>query len=153
MKRYIFLFFAVVALLFTCTFSVFAHSGRTDENGGHYDSSTGEYHYHHGWPPHDHIDGECPYDFEDNVDHGRDNSSKSNSKKDNTPNAPLWLQYVVGICFLLPMPMGGLFVFRESFREYKQQPTQKNLHNLYFFSFLCFCCIAGFVITLICIFA
>ena len=23
-----------------------AHSGRTDSNGGHYDSSTGEYHYH-----------------------------------------------------------------------------------------------------------
>ncbi len=27
---------------------VFAHSGRTDSNGGHYNKSTGEYHYHNG---------------------------------------------------------------------------------------------------------
>lgn len=26
----------------------FAHSGRTDSNGGHYDRSTGIYHYHNG---------------------------------------------------------------------------------------------------------
>lgn len=25
-----------------------SHSGRTDSNGGHYDRSTGEYHYHNG---------------------------------------------------------------------------------------------------------
>lgn len=26
----------------------FTHSGRTDSNGGHYNRSTGEYHYHNG---------------------------------------------------------------------------------------------------------
>ena len=44
-----------------------AHSGRTDSNGGHYDHSTGEYHYHHGYPAHQHYDmngdgvKDCPY--------------------------------------------------------------------------------------------
>ncbi len=39
-----------------------AHSGGTDANGGHWDHSTGEYHYHHGYPAHQHPDGVCPYD-------------------------------------------------------------------------------------------
>lgn len=41
-----------------------AHSGRTDSSGGHYDNSTGEYHYHHGYPAHQHENGVCPYDFD-----------------------------------------------------------------------------------------
>lgn len=38
----------VAALLISSIASVsaFAHSGRTDSNGGHTDHSTGEYHYH-----------------------------------------------------------------------------------------------------------
>lgn len=42
-----------------------AHSGSTDSSGGHRDSSTGTYHYHHGYPAHDHEDGICPYNFDD----------------------------------------------------------------------------------------
>ena len=38
---------AVISVSVICS-SAFAHSGRTDENGGHYDYSTGEYHYHNG---------------------------------------------------------------------------------------------------------
>lgn len=38
------------------------HPGRTDANGGHYDRSTGEYHYHHGYPAHQHPNGVCPYE-------------------------------------------------------------------------------------------
>ena len=37
-----FILFAVFATV------VFAHPGRTDSNGGHYNRSTGEYHYHDG---------------------------------------------------------------------------------------------------------
>lgn len=48
-----------------CIGSVSAHPGRTDANGGHYNHSTGEYHYHHGYPAHQHIDGVCPYDYDD----------------------------------------------------------------------------------------
>ena len=56
-----------------------AHSGKTDSNGGHYNRSTGEYHYHHGYSAHEHYDmdgdgsDDCPYRFnyasaEDGVD-------------------------------------------------------------------------------------
>ena len=40
-----------------------AHSGDTDEKGGHTDTETGEYHYHHGYSAHQHDEyGLCPYD-------------------------------------------------------------------------------------------
>ena len=42
--------------------NVYAHPGRTDEYGGHYNHSTGEYHYHHGESAHQHPNGVCPYD-------------------------------------------------------------------------------------------
>ena len=48
------------------TATVFAHSGRTDGNGGHHDnrnvSGLGNYHYHcGGYPAHLHENGVCPY--------------------------------------------------------------------------------------------
>lgn len=62
MKRFQWLIPLLAILL--CTVS-YAHSGRTDANGGHYNRSTGEYHYHHGYPEHQHINGTCPYNFDD----------------------------------------------------------------------------------------
>ena len=47
------------------TVSAFAHPGNTDSSGGHYNRSTGEYHYHHGYPAHQHTNGKCPYDYDD----------------------------------------------------------------------------------------
>lgn len=55
----LFMFFSIVAV---------AHSGRTDSNGGHYDSSTGKYHYHHGYSAHQHKNGVCPYDDNSKAD-------------------------------------------------------------------------------------
>lgn len=52
----------IIALCFLTTIYAMAHSGRTDSKGGHYDRATGEYHYHHGYPPHDHQGGKCPYE-------------------------------------------------------------------------------------------
>ena len=51
----------VVILLLTVPLAL-AHPGRTDSDGGHYDRSTGEYHYHHGMSAHQHPGGVCPYD-------------------------------------------------------------------------------------------
>ena len=51
----------VVLLLLTVPLAL-AHSGRTDSDGGHYDRSTGEYHFHHGMSAHQHPGGVCPYD-------------------------------------------------------------------------------------------
>ncbi len=61
MKKFI-LFVVCLLILLPCAV---AHPGKTDDNGGHWDSSTGEYHYHHGYPAHQHIDGACPYEFDD----------------------------------------------------------------------------------------
>lgn len=46
----------------------FAHTGGTDGSGGHYNRSTGEYHYHHGYSEHQHPNGVCPYDYNNNTD-------------------------------------------------------------------------------------
>ena len=71
--------------LFLLCPSALAHGGKTDANGGHYDRSTGEYHYHHGYPAHQHydMDGDgiidCPYDFDDKTDHSSRSGSSSRS--------------------------------------------------------------------------
>ena len=66
----------------------FAHGGNTDSNGGHYDRSSGEYHYHHGYSAHSHYDMngdgviDCPYDFDDKTNHN--NSGSGNNKVETT---------------------------------------------------------------------
>ena len=105
---------AVLALAALLILPVYAHGGRTDANGGHYDSSTGEYHYHHGYPAHQHVNGTCPYNFDDKTDRNNDSSggtaqnqdSKSNSDDGRTviPSEIIWgCIVVIGylICNLL----------------------------------------------------
>lgn len=76
-----------VAVLVTATAS--AHPGKTDADGGHVDTSTGEYHYHHGYPAHQHIDGTCPYDFDDKTGWNSGSSSSSGSSDSaDTSSAP-----------------------------------------------------------------
>lgn len=60
MKRFIVVFMAIL-LLITPGLAL-GHSGRTDSNGGHWDRKYGTgYHYHHGYPAHQHKNGICPY--------------------------------------------------------------------------------------------
>lgn len=79
--RLLFAFALALCLIFPIV--VFAHPGRTDSNGGHYDRSTGEYHYHHGYPAHDHYDmdgdgdADCPYEFDDKT--GSSSKEKANA--------------------------------------------------------------------------
>jgi hypothetical protein len=63
MKKSISLICLFVLMLVTITY---AHSGKTDANGGHRDnknvSGLGSYHYHcGGHPAHLHTNGTCPY--------------------------------------------------------------------------------------------
>ncbi|MBO5477772.1 MAG: Ig-like domain-containing protein [Clostridia bacterium] len=56
----------LISLMFVMSGYLFAHSGRTDSNGGHKDnqnkSGLGSYHYHcGGYPAHLHENGACPY--------------------------------------------------------------------------------------------
>lgn len=66
MKKIILIYLFVVSNL------LLGHSGRTDSNGGHRDnrnkSGLGYYHYHHGYGPHLHEDGVCPYEIEEEVE-------------------------------------------------------------------------------------
>lgn len=68
-----------LALLFIVP--AYAHGGRTDSQGGHYDRSTGEYHFHHGYPAHQHENGVCPYDFDDKTGESSGASSGGTSSK------------------------------------------------------------------------
>lgn len=82
---YFFLLFLIAVLCTAIPCVVFAHSGRTDGDGGHTDHSTGEYHYHHGYPAHDHYDMDgngtidCPYNFVDATDHSHGSGSSHSS--------------------------------------------------------------------------
>lgn len=60
-------FFALVCvgiIAFSLAVIGFAHPGKTDEDGGHYNHDTGDYHYHHGYSAHQHPNGECPYNYD-----------------------------------------------------------------------------------------
>lgn len=65
-KRIILLLLVIVLSVCFIPMSASAHSGKTDSAGGHHDTATGEYHYHHGHPAHDHKNGVCPYGDYDN---------------------------------------------------------------------------------------
>ncbi|GAA0077630.1 YHYH domain-containing protein [Clostridium sp. CTA-5] len=70
---------SIILLCFTINIS-YAHSGRTDSNGGHKDnknvSGLGSYHYHcGGHPAHLHTNGVCPYNS---------NASTQNNNNNNT---------------------------------------------------------------------
>lgn len=81
----------LLAFLLLLSPTVLAHSGKTDANGGHYDRSTGEYHYHHGYAAHQHYDmdgdgvADCPYDFDDKTDHSSRSDSGSSHAVQSTP--------------------------------------------------------------------
>ena len=85
--------FAILLFLFSVPAS--AHPGKTDQNGGHTDHSTGEYHYHHGYPAHDHwdMDGDgdldCPYFF-DNKTGQNSGSSSSGSGNGNYSSSDMY---------------------------------------------------------------
>ncbi len=118
MKRIILITISAVLLIAALSFYVSAHPGRTDGRGGHYDSSAGEYHYHHGYSAHQHTNGECPYDFEDKTDHssGSHSSEKTqtNNQKTNKPKSNvvedvfLWFFISIPIVFISFFVCGGI---------------------------------------------
>ena len=69
--RYIFSLLCFIALSTVLLITASAHPGGTNDDGGHWDYEAGEYHFHHGYPAHDHYDSngdgivDCPYDFDD----------------------------------------------------------------------------------------
>lgn len=74
MKK-IFILLLCLLLAGLLCFNVSAHSGGTDSAGGHTNHATGEYHYHHGHPAHQHPNGICPYRY--------NNATISDARKNN----------------------------------------------------------------------
>ena len=74
--------------------NAYAHSGRTDANGGHRDnknkSGLGSYHYHcGGYPAHLHTNGVCPYSSSSKSNkNSSSSSSNSNSHTKTTTTKP-----------------------------------------------------------------
>ena len=85
MKRCLKKLFIILGILTLFVSNVaYAHSGRTDANGGHRDnknkSGLGSYHYHcGGYPAHLHPNGICPYTSSSSSD------SKNNSNSNSSP--------------------------------------------------------------------
>lgn len=159
-----------VALLMLLTIVAFAHSGRTDSNGGHHNNSTGEYHYHHGYSAHNHydMDGDgdldCPYEFDDKTNHGNSSTNTSekvpdsSSESKDTPKKEKKITFldVVGIVFSLILlslatlhslyiVLGLISIFIESFAEkwFKMHIEKSKMKRILHISI-----IIGFVILL-----
>lgn len=69
--------------------NTYAHSGRTDSNGGHKDnknkSGLGSYHYHcGGHPAHLHTNGVCPYSSSSSSNKSSSSSNKKSQTKSTT---------------------------------------------------------------------
>ena len=98
MKRIVAFLCIIACFLLGFSLVAYAHSGGTDSAGGHYNHSTGEYHYHHGHSAHQHPDGVCPYG-----DYGRNNSTKSKttSEKDTVLSNVLGVVFLAGFSLLL----------------------------------------------------
>lgn len=79
-KRLVWILIVVALVVAALGVTALAHSGRTDANGGHWNHSTGEYHYHHGMSAHQHPNGVCPYD--DNATEDTNNTAGSADKQD-----------------------------------------------------------------------
>lgn len=103
MKRVSALFLSFIFLI--CSAS--AHPGRTDSSGGHHVSATGEYHYHHGYPAHEHKNGICPYDY---VDKTGSSSGSTTSKKEESKSEII---------------------------ETKEEPNKENKSSVFDFALIC----------------
>lgn len=122
-KKYILLLCLHVFLSSLLVLSASAHGGKTDSNGGHYDDSTGEYHYHHGYPAHDHRDADgdgdvdCPYNFDDKTNHDSNssdsdsNSATSNSTEPQIAHKKVAFWDVIGVMIIWLFPALGLSQF------------------------------------------
>ena len=129
-KKKLYIVIMVILMLIQVPLNIFAHSGRTDSSGGHYNRSTGEYHYHHGYKAHQHIDGICPYD--------NDNKEKSDSSENIKNDVVIstekeennFLEKICGIFIgfwwiIIPLVAGVYNYIKEKFMENKKN-TQNN---------------------------
>lgn len=123
-------------LILSCCSVVYAHPGRTDSSGGHYNRSTGEYHYHHGYPAHQHENGVCPYDSKSktspNAGTRKPNSSRMTVEKstisflsENTSAESFFACIFSSLLLLLP-----LFILYKSFKKLEKSARTMPSDNM-----------------------
>lgn len=101
--------------------AAYAHPGNTDGKGGHYNRKTGEYHYHHGYPAHQHTNGKCPYDFKDKT-----GQSSGTSYRKITPTAAPRSSEEKGaegdgaLGYMAAAAGGGILLYRTCFGQRKK---------------------------------
>lgn len=89
MKKILCILISIITIL-SLTVLCFAHSGRTDANGGHFDHSTGEYHYHDGNSNHGIIEKNDETDsnyFYSNNQYTKEKTTHSYEEDNNTDNS------------------------------------------------------------------
>lgn len=107
-KRPLLFFLCVLLLMSTLALSALAHPGRTDQYGGHWDHSTGEYHYH-GTPDSSHSGGSSSGNDTNRDWESSSSSSSGSSKSSNTGEivgtviACIVFAPVILICIFLPI--------------------------------------------------
>ncbi len=119
----------VFAICLSLSVVVFAHSGRTDSNGGHTDHGSEQYHYHHGYPAHQHsdLDGDgildCPYLFKDKTEssESKTETPKKTEAQKRTKTfvyyaAAFVLLFVVG-CYGFPLVTSAIKAIKQRFKK------------------------------------
>lgn len=106
MKKILFYLIAICCVYTT----VFAHAGGTDSSGGHWDRSSNEYHYHHGHPSHQHVNGSCPYAFSDLTDQNTSTTIEPTASSQSSKSTTLDIPEPVIIAFYLSIPFVGTAV-------------------------------------------
>ena len=112
--------FVICAILTAFMLGIaYAHGGDTDSNGGHYDRGTGVYHYHHGYPAHYHIGGECPYNYVDKTGWNSGSAGSGRQKKQNNGfDMWFWVVAIVASTFVA-------YSFAKSLQRDKEERQKK----------------------------
>lgn len=133
-------YIAVIVCMLLCVLlplTAIAHPGRTDSQGGHYDRQNGGYHYHHGYPAHDHPGGVCPFedveeedDFDvpahddgdnDGYDYAYENETtiqKQVMKSDSSDNSDFMHSIGIIVLLLSPFIIGGIIIHLRLRKKY-----------------------------------
>ena len=118
-----------IVLIILCSFGMLFHPGRTDEDGGHTDSSTGEYHYHHGYPAHQHPNGVCPYENEEPYYQSR--SSKAEKQTEPWWKKALWVISPFAFVGVSMAVVKGIMVAGDKIIEARQDRRARILRGEY----------------------
>lgn len=121
MKRRILSLGIALLTVFLLSTVAFAHPGQTNADGGHYDRSTGEYHYHHGYPAHQHTGGQCPYDFDDRTGWNSGPSASKSDTKFFDWSDPSNSWGIILLFCVLPLPiLFGIFIISDKRKSRKR---------------------------------